>query len=104
MWFDSVTFLQLVEKNERKFFSGKSIKDIREAMEFFQSPSNRSRLGIAYSEGKLAKERISRALEAMGLSLSFELPKDPVLKNKIWNEQVKPMQKVLREIFQHEKL
>ena len=102
--FDDFAVVKLVEKNERKILNGKTIKDVREAIEFFRSPciggmSQRSKETL-----RLATERSSRALEAMGLSLSYEFPDDPVLKNKIWKEQVRPMQEVLREIFQYEKL
>ena len=95
-------FVRLAQKNEQKILSGKSIKDIREAMEFFRSPDIQGLSKSSKQALRLAKERVSRALGAMGLSLEQELPQDPVLKNKIWKEQVAPMQKALREIYRYE--
>ena len=94
-----------IEKNEKKILGvGGSIKDIREAMEFFSAPAVR-RIRPNLIEGFYsAKERVEAVLRALGLSLEEELPEDPVLKNKIWNEQILPKRKVLREIFKHEKL
>ena len=102
--FDNAAFVDLVWKNERKIINGRSIKDLREAIAFFRSPGIG---GISKSSQKtleLAKERSSRALNAMGLSLDFEFPQDPVQKNKIWKEQIEPMRKGLQEIFKYEKL
>ena len=103
--FDNAAFVELVWKNERKIIHGRSIKDLREAMEFFRSPGVG---GISKSSQKtleLAKERSSRALNAMGLSFDFELPQDPAQKNKIWKEQIEPIRrKGLQEIFKYEKL
>ena len=104
MAFDNAAFVERVWKNERKIINGRSIKDLREAMEFFQSPGVG---GISKSSQKtfeLAKERSSRALNAMGLSFDFEFPQDPAQKNKIWKEQIEPIRKGLQEIFKYEKL
>ena len=102
--FDNAKFVELVWKNERMIINGRSIKDIREAMQFFNSPGVG---GISKSSQKtfeLAKERSSRALDAMGLSFDFEFPQDPAEKNKIWKEQIEPIRKGLQEIFKYEKL
>ena len=97
--FDDFAVVKLVEKNERKILNGKTAKDVREAIEFFRSPciggmSQRSKETL-----RLATERSSRALEAMGLSLSYEFPDDPVLKNKIWKEQVRLCKKYCEKYF-----
>ena len=102
--FDNAKFVELVWKNERMIINGRSIKDIREAMQFFNSPGIG---GISKSSQKtleLARERSSRALEVMGLSFDFEFPQDPAEKNKIWKEQIEPMRKGLQEIFKYKKL
>ena len=104
MAFDNAAFVERVWKNERKIINGRSIKDLREAMEFFRSPGVG---GVSKSSQKtfeLAKERSSRALNAMGLSFDSEFPQDPVQKNKIWKEQIEPIRKGLQEIFKYEKL
>ena len=102
MAFDNGTFIKLIFKNERKILNGKTAKDIREAIEFFRSPGVGGVSQRAKETFRLATDRSTRALEAMGLSMGFEFSDDPVLNNKIWKEQVRPMQEVLREIFEYE--
>lgn len=103
MAFDNAAFIELVWKNERGITSPKTVKDIREGIDFFKLSYG----GISRSSQKtleLAKERCERVLNAMGLSFDYKFPEDPVLKNKVWKEQVQPRAKELQEIFKYEKM
>ena len=101
--FDNAAFVKLVWKNERRIINPKTPKDIREGIDFFRAGYG----GLSQSSKKtleFARERCERALNAMGLSFDYKFPDDPVLKNKVWKEQVQPRVKELQEIFKYEKL
>ena len=101
--FDNAAFVKLVWKNERRIINPKTPKDIREGIDFFRAGYG----GLSQSSKKtleFASERCERALNAMGLSFDYKFPDDPVLKNKVWKEQVQPRMKELQEIFKYEKL
>jgi len=97
------TFYDSVIKAEKMICQPTTIKDIREAIDFFNS----THAGITSSDEKTflaKKENVARILNVYDLTFSFEFPHDPIEKNVIWCNQIRPKLEGVRDILKYEKL
>ena len=97
------TFYDAVIKAEKMICQPSTIKDVREAIDFFNSTHK----GISSSDEKTffaKKENAARILNVYDLSLAFQFPDDAIEKNAIWNERIRPKLEGVRDILKYEKL